>query len=150
MSSPLYSEPPPAVLAVHAELGGFEQLTTRLGDAARVVLRKPADTTTPWLWVRQAGGFPLDARLGGWSRTVQLEVCATGPVGSELPELFVERVASLAAIHLASIRAGVFAGASWRARVLDGPFDLTDTSRGADAPVYKQGVRLDVRMHAHV
>jgi hypothetical protein len=152
VSEPTYLEAPPAVLAIHDELRGFAQLATRLGGAGRVVLRKPADTTSPWVWTRSAGGFPLNAELGGWSRTVQVEVCATAPVGEaqELPELFVERVAGLIATHLASIRAQVFQGASWRPHVLDGPFDLTDTSRGDDAPVFKQAVRLDVRMHAHV
>lgn len=152
MTAPTYVEPPPAVLAVHAELRAFVQLATRLGSVERVVLRKPDDVTVPWVRSRSAGGFPLSAQMGAWSRTVQVEVCATGPVGAglELPELFVERVAGLIATHLASIRARVFQGASWRPRVLDGPFELIDTSRGVDAPVFKQVVRLDVRMHAHV
>lgn len=152
MTAPTYGEAPPAVLAVREELDAFEQLATRLGAGDRVVLRKPQDTSTPWVWVRSAGGFQLNAQRGAWSRTVQVEFCATGPVGEarELPELFVERVAVLTVTHLASIRARIFQGASWRPRVLDGPFELTDTSRGDDAPVFKQAVRLDVRMHAHV
>lgn len=149
----LILEPPPAVLAVLDDLRRFEQLVARVGDVERISTRKPADVTDLWVWPRSAGGFPLNAARGAWSRTVQVEVGAAGPVGpdQELPELAVERVAGLIAVHFASMRrAQVFQGASWRPHVLDGPFDLTDTSRGASAPVFKQGVRLDVRMHAQV
>lgn len=152
MTDPSYAEAPPAVLAVHAELRGFGQLVERMKSADRIVLRKPKSVDDPWLWVRPAGGFPLDAARGAWSRMVQVEVCAVGPVGAakELPELFTERVAGLVATHLATVRAQLFQGASWRPRVLDGPFQLTDTSRGDDAPIYKHAVRVDVRMHAPV
>lgn len=149
----LLAEAPPAVLAVHDDLRRFEQLVGRVGDVERIGLRKPAAVTGLFVWVRSAGGFPLNAARGAWSRTVQVEVGASRPVGEdqELPELAVERVAGLIVIHFASMRrAQVYQGASWRAHPLDGPFDLTDTSRGADAPVFKQGVRLDVRMHAQV
>ncbi|TKJ25220.1 hypothetical protein [Blastococcus sp. CCUG 61487] len=147
----LLAEPPPAVLAVLDDLRGFTQLVERVGGADRIGTRKPTDVRGLFVWVRSAGGFPLNAARGAWSRTVQIEVGAAAPVAQELPELAVERVAGLIAVHFASKRrAQVFQGASWRARPLDGPFDMTDTSRGADAPVFKQGVRLDVRMHAPV
>lgn len=155
MTAPVeFAEPPPAVLAVRYDLLQFGQLLTRVGGAQRIVLRKPADVDDLWIWVRSAGGFAIEASRGAWSRTVQIEVGASRPVGPdrELPELATQRVGSLVAAYLTdpSRRARVFQGASWRARYLDGPFELTDTSRGADAPVYKHGVRVDVRMHAHV
>lgn len=145
-------EPPPAVLAVLDDLQHFEQLVARVGAVDRIGLRKPADVTALFVVVRSAGGFPLNAARGAWSRTVQVEVGASEPVGDgrELPELAVERVAGLIATHFSRRRAQVFKAASWRPHVLDGPFDMTDTRRGDDAPLFKQGVRLDVRMHAQV
>lgn len=149
--SPL-AEAPPAVLAVLGYLKRSEQYVARHGgDVDRIGLRKPAELGDQlWTVVRSAGGFPLAAAAGAWSRLVQVEVCAAGPIGDELPELATERVAGLAGALLDRARAEVFAGASWRAHLLDGPNDLTDTSRGADSPVWRQAVRVDVRMHAHV
>lgn len=147
-----YAEAPPAVLAVHDDLTRWPQLVTRVGGTSRIVTRKPKNVDDLFVWVRAAGGFALDAARGGWSRTVQVEVGCSKPVGPslELPEFAVERVAGLIVAHFTHRRAQIFQGASWRARYMDGPFDLTDTLRGPDAPVFKQGVRLDVRMHAHV
>lgn len=147
-----FDEVPPAVLMVLADLRAHAQIAGRVGGAERIDLRKPTSTQGMWLWVRDAGGFAIRADRGAWSRTVQVEVCAGGLIGEarELPELAVDRLASVVIAHYTAMRAAIYAGASWRARYLDGPFDLTDTTRGADTPVIKRGVRLDVRLHAHV
>lgn len=152
MSAPLVlAEPPPAVLIVRDALRSWEQLVGRLGDPERVTLRKPADTTDPWVWVRSAGGFGISAAHGAWSRLVQVEACASRDVDGEVPELFTERVAASIATYFETVGAGLYQGStSWRAHHLDGPNDLTDTSRGGDAAVYKHAVRLDVRLHAAV
>lgn len=152
MTDPLQLlEPPPAVLVILGALRDWKQLVDRHGaDPERIALRKPADTTSPWVWIRSAGGYALSAAHGAWSRLVQVESCATAPVAGELPELFTERSAASIATYLETAGAGLHQGTSWRARLLDGPNDLTDTSRGNDAPVYKHAVRLDVRLHAPV
>jgi len=146
------AEPPPAVLIVQDALQGWAQLVTRLGgDPARIGLRKPADAKIPWALVRPAGGYGISAAHGAWSRLVQVGCCATEPVAGELPELFTERVAASIAVYFATVGAGLYRGTtSWVARHLDGPTDLTETSRGADAPVFKHAVLLDVRLHAAV
>lgn len=145
----LDGEAPPAVLIVTTALQQWDQLVELVG-MDRIGPRKPERVTTPWVRVRDAGGYPLDAARGAWSRTVQVEVAATAPFRRQLPELFTDRVATAIAARFDQARAGLFADASWRARLLDGPTELTDTTRGADVPVYKHGVRLDVRLHAHV
>ena len=155
MSGPLpvvLAEPPPAVLIVQSALYSWPQLVARLGgDSDRIGLRKPAEVTEPWLVIRSAGGYGISAAHGAWSRLVQVEACATVPVNGELPELFTERIAASIATYFETVGGGLYRGTtSWRAHHLDGPTDLTDTSRGADAPVFKHAVRLDVRLHAAV
>lgn len=141
------TEAVPARLLVATDLKVWSAAGGRV-PAARIGLRKPDTVAAPWIECRSANGFPISAAHGAWSRLVQVVVCATHPVRDELPELLVERIAAGVATWLDLRPAQLHGGTSWRPRVLSGPLDLTDTLRGADDPVHRSAVLVDVRMHS--
>ncbi|WP_280389312.1 hypothetical protein [Nocardia wallacei] len=68
--------------------------------------------------------------------------------GTTDPEELTWNVAGLAGELLHRAPPQEFRGSGWRARWLEGPINFVDTKRGADSPLYRATIRVEMKMRA--
>lgn len=112
----------------------------------RVLTRAPQDASEPYVTVQVVGGFPLAGDDVAFSPMVQVNAwCAPG--GAVDPEVTAWNIAAQAAKTLARAKNVLYEGASYSARLTDGPLTDVDTSRGDDVPLYRALIRAELVVH---
>lgn len=123
---------------------------TALVPASSVTTREAPDPITgAFVTIRAPGNVGVDPllrkpliQIDAW--TPKLEILG----GTKDPEEVSWDIAAMAATLLARARAQEFRGAAWTCRWTDGPIASVDTTRGADQPLYRAIVRLEMKLRA--
>lgn len=144
--APVLPYVPGAVRAFLLADAGFRQLAHD-----RCATRAPADVLRPFAIVQALPSVRGDASAGVWTPVVQV----TGWCGKEAgaaqeldPEVVAWNIALHAAALLSRARNVAYQTMHWSGDVYEGPIRLVDRSRGEATPLYGQGVRAFVRLHA--
>lgn len=129
-----------------------------LADAefrARVVercsTRAPGDILRPFAVVQSLPSAGGDASGGVWRPIVQVTGWC-GKAAGEAAQLDPEFVAWNIAVHAAALlsraRNVAYQNMHWSADPYEGPIRLLDTTRGDATPLYGQGIRALLKIHA--
>lgn len=116
------------------------------GIASRVVFEAPPDVTTPFVVIQAPGGFSLSGDGVAWSPLVQVDgYCAiTYPDARKQ----VWTLAAEAARILGRARNITFETMTYSVRrLVDGPLEDVDTSRGTANPLRRALIRADLAVH---
>jgi hypothetical protein len=111
----------------------------------RVVFEAPPDVTTPFVIIQVPGGFSLSGDGVAWSPLIQVDgYCAiTYPDARKQ----VWTLAAEAARILGRARNITFETMSYSARLVDGPLEDVDLSRGTANPLRRALIRAALAVH---
>lgn len=109
----------------------------------------PDPITGPFVTLRAPGNVGVDPLL----RRPLVQIDAWAPrieilKGSVDPEELTWNIAATAAQLLGRAKAQEFRGSAWTASWTDGPITFVDTARGADQPLFRATVRVELKMRA--
>jgi hypothetical protein len=123
---------------------------TALVPAASVSTRDAPDPITgPFVTIRAPGNVGVDPLL----RSPLIQIDAWVPKleilgGTKDPEEIAWDIAAMAGQLLGRVRSQEFRGSAWKARWTDGPITSVDKTRGADQPLFRATVRVELKMRA--
>ncbi|MFI6368708.1 hypothetical protein ACIBG0_39005 [Nocardia sp. NPDC050630] len=123
---------------------------TALVPADSVTTRDAPDPIIgPFVTIRAPGNVGEDPML----RKPLIQIDAFVPKheilgGSKDPEEVAWDIAAMAGQLLGRTRPQEFRGSAWTARWTDGPITSVDKTRGADQPLYRATVRVELKMRA--
>lgn len=123
---------------------------TALVPAESVTTRDAPDPITgPFVTIRAPGNVGVDPML----RKPLIQVDAWVPKieilgGTTDPEEVAWDVAAMAGTLLSRAKTQEFRGSAWTARWTDGPICTVDKTRGADQPLYRALIRVEMKLRA--
>ncbi|BAD56379.1 hypothetical protein [Nocardia farcinica] len=107
----------------------------------------PDPITGPFVTIRAPGNIGSDPMLRSPLVQIDAWVPKAAP-GEKDPEEVAWDIAAMAGQLLGRTRAQQFRGSAWTARWTDGPITSVDKTRGADQPLYRATVRVELKMRA--
>jgi hypothetical protein len=131
--------------AVRAILLADPVFTGLIPQPARVGFESPSDVTTPFVVIQAPGGFSLSGDGVAWSPLIQVDGYAPNTYADA--RRLVWRLASEAARILGRSRNVVYETMSYSGRIVDGPLEGVDTSRGTASPLRRCLIRAELKAH---
>jgi hypothetical protein len=111
---------------------------------ARVGFEAPSDVTTAFVVIQAPGGISLSGDGVAWSPLVQVDGYC--PISSNARKL-VWQLAAEAARILGRTRNVAYESMSYSGRIVDGPLEGVDTSRGTASPLRRCMIRAELKAH---
>ncbi|MCM6778031.1 hypothetical protein NDR87_30950 [Nocardia sp. CDC159] len=135
--------------AVRAFLVAQPAITARVPAGSITTRELPDPINGPFVILRAPGNVGVDPLL----RRPLVQVDAWAPKieilgGSTDPEELTWDIAALAGELLGRAPSQEFRGSAWKATWTDGPITFVDTKRGADQPLFRATVRVELKMRA--
>lgn len=132
--------------AIIATLSGDEEFSTATNG--RIAGRSPSDASSLFVTVRTLTDTAINARAGGWRMVTRITAWIPPATSDsdEDPFLTVWRLASMAAIAFGRLenKQQTYQNAFYGIKILQGPTEEVDDSRGPAAPMYGCSIQLEL------
>lgn len=109
----------------------------------------PDPITGPFIILRSPGNVGVDpllrrplVQIDAWAPKIEILGGATDP------EELTWNIAATAGELLGRAPSQEYRGSAWKATWIDGPITFVDTKRGADHPLFRATVRVELKMRA--